>query len=87
MVSFLVSAQQSRLARNPGSTEFQVLLLTQRIFELRVHLRVHPRDYAAIRGLRKILGHRKRLIRYFKVHHSRQTIKLMQFIKLLDTLV
>lgn len=86
MVSFLASAQQSRFTRNPGCTEFQVLLLTQRVFELRVHLGVHPRDYAAIRGLRKILGHRKRLLRYFKTRHNRKALQLVQFIKLLDTL-
>jgi len=86
MVSFLASAQQSRFARNPGCTEFQVLLLTQRVFELRIHLGSHPRDYAAIRGLRKILGHRKRLLRYFQTQRGRKAIQLVQFIKLLDSL-
>ena len=47
-----------------GSTEVQVALLTQRIRELTIHLKEHKHDYASTRGLKKLVGQRKRLLRY-----------------------
>ena len=47
-----------------GSTEVQVALLSQRISDLTVHLRTHKHDYASRRGLKKLVGQRKRLLKY-----------------------
>jgi len=47
-----------------GSTEVQVALLTKRISSLTEHLREHIHDYDTRRGLLKLVGQRRRLLRY-----------------------
>ena len=49
-----------------GSPEVQVALLTQRINELNEHLKFHKKDHHSSRGLLKIVGHRRSLLRYLK---------------------
>ena len=47
-----------------GSPELQVAVLTKRIFELTDHLRIHKHDESTRRGLLKMVGRRRRLLRY-----------------------
>ena len=47
-----------------GSPEVQVALLTDRINHLTEHLRVHEKDHHGRRGLRKLVGQRRRLLDY-----------------------
>ncbi|MBM3932868.1 MAG: 30S ribosomal protein S15 [SAR202 cluster bacterium] len=47
-----------------GSTEVQVALITKRIETLNNHLRSHKHDEATRRGLFKLVGQRRRLLRY-----------------------
>ena len=47
-----------------GSTELQVALLTNRIRVLTDHLRVHDHDESTRRGLRSLVGRRRRLLQY-----------------------
>nr|WKT05672.1 ribosomal protein S15 [Chlorokybus atmophyticus] len=47
-----------------GSTQVQVALLTAKVIQLSQHLNNHNKDYASQRGLRKILGRRKQLLKY-----------------------
>ncbi len=47
-----------------GSPEVQVAVLTERIRELREHLRTHKHDYASRRGLLLMVGKRGRLLKY-----------------------
>ena len=51
-------------ARDTGSPEIQIAILTERISELTDHLRVHKKDHASRRGLLKMVGKRSRLLRY-----------------------
>jgi small subunit ribosomal protein S15 len=53
------------LQENSGSTETQIYILTQKVARLSSHLKTHKKDYSSQRGLRKILGKRKRLLSYF----------------------
>lgn len=55
-----------RHERDTGSPEVQIALLTQRIEELTEHLRQHRHDYHSRRGLLKMVGHRRSLLRYLK---------------------
>nr|YP_010386113.1 ribosomal protein S15 [Cosmarium blyttii]UPO65183.1 ribosomal protein S15 [Cosmarium blyttii] len=50
--------------QNSGSTETQIYILTQKVARLSSHLKIHKKDYSSQRGLRKILGQRKRLLTY-----------------------
>jgi len=47
-----------------GSPEVQIALLTERIAHLTEHLRQHKKDYHSRRGLLKMVGKRRRLLRY-----------------------
>jgi small subunit ribosomal protein S15 len=47
-----------------GSPEVQVAILTNRIQELTEHFRRHQHDHASRRGLLKLVGRRRRLLRY-----------------------
>ena len=49
-----------------GSTEVQVALLTERINRLSEHLREHNHDFHSHRGLLKMVGQRKRLLKYLE---------------------
>ncbi len=49
-----------------GSPEVQVAVLTQRIRHLTEHLRTHKHDYHSRRGLLKMVGKRRRLLKYLQ---------------------
>ncbi|MBP2026449.1 small subunit ribosomal protein S15 [Acetoanaerobium pronyense] len=49
-----------------GSPEVQVALLTERINELNGHLKTHKKDHHSRRGLLKMVGQRRSLLRYLK---------------------
>ncbi|AEV28271.1 ribosomal protein S15 [Sphaerochaeta pleomorpha str. Grapes] len=53
-------------AANTGSTQAQIALLTYRINELQPHFKRNPKDNAGIRGLLKMVGQRRRLLKYLK---------------------
>ena len=59
----LASAHQAH-ATDTGSTEVQVALLTERIRQLTDHLRAHRKDHHSQRGLMKLVGQRRGLLRY-----------------------
>ena len=47
-----------------GSPEVQVALLTERIRQLTDHLKTHKHDHHSRRGLLKLVGQRRRQLRY-----------------------
>ncbi|MCL6645323.1 MAG: 30S ribosomal protein S15 [Dehalococcoidia bacterium] len=47
-----------------GSPEVQVAILTERIKYLTEHLKAHKHDYHTRRGLLKLVGQRRRQLRY-----------------------
>jgi small subunit ribosomal protein S15 len=49
-----------------GSPEVQVAVLTRRIAHLTEHLREHNHDYHSRRGLLKMVGKRRRLLKYLQ---------------------
>jgi small subunit ribosomal protein S15 len=51
-------------ADNPGSTEAQIAMFTQRINDLTDHLKNHGKDHASRRGLLLLVGKRRRLLNY-----------------------
>ena len=56
--------QYKQHASDTGSAEVQVALLTDRIVRLTDHLREHKHDFATRRGLLKLVGQRRRMLRY-----------------------
>ena len=51
-------------AGDSGSSDVQIALLTERIKQLTEHLKVHRKDHHSRRGLLKLVGQRRRLLRY-----------------------
>ena len=49
-----------------GSPEVQVAILTHRIRYLTEHFKSHKQDFASRRGLLKLVGQRRRLLKYVK---------------------
>jgi small subunit ribosomal protein S15 len=49
-----------------GSSRVQVAILTERINYLNDHFRVHKKDHHSRRGLLKMVGRRRRLLKYMK---------------------
>jgi len=47
-----------------GSADVQVAILTDRIRYLTEHLKIHPHDFLSRRGLMKLIGQRRRFLRY-----------------------
>lgn len=47
-----------------GSPEVQIAILTERITYLTEHLKEHQKDFHSRRGLLKMVGKRRRLLRY-----------------------
>ena len=56
----------ARQEGDTGSSEVQVALLTARIKLLTDHFRTHKKDHHSRRGLLKLVGQRRRLLRYLK---------------------
>lgn len=51
---------------NTGDSAVQVALLTARINDLQNHFKANPKDHAGKRGLLKLVGQRRRLLKYIK---------------------
>ena len=49
-----------------GSPEVQVALLTERIRNLTEHFKSHKQDFNSRRGLLKLVGQRRSMLRYLK---------------------
>ncbi len=51
---------------NTGSTETQIALLTKRIEQLTEHFKVNEKDHNSRRGLLKLVGLRRKLLKYLQ---------------------
>jgi len=49
-----------------GSAEVQIALLTARIKHLTEHLKKHPKDFHSRRGLMKLVGRRRKILKYLR---------------------
>ena len=59
-----IIAEYGRFEGDTGSPEVQVALLTSRIVQLTDHLRTHKHDEHSRRGLLKLVGQRRRHLKY-----------------------
>jgi small subunit ribosomal protein S15 len=53
-------------AKDTGSPEVQIAVLSERISYLNEHFRVNRKDHASRRGLLTMVGKRRRLLEYLK---------------------
>jgi small subunit ribosomal protein S15 len=65
-----------------GSPEVQVAILTKEIEQVSEHLKVHRKDNHSRRGLLKMVGNRRRLLRYLRSEDEKRYDKLTDKLKL-----
>jgi small subunit ribosomal protein S15 len=58
--------KHARQAGDTGSPEVQVAVMTARIDYLTEHLKTHVKDHASRRGLLKLVGQRRKLLKYLR---------------------
>jgi small subunit ribosomal protein S15 len=56
----------AKAKNDTGSAEVQIALLTERLRQLNDHFSTHAKDHHSRRGLLKLVGQRKRLLRYLQ---------------------
>jgi len=69
-------------AKDCGSPEVQVALLTARITHLTEHLKQHKKDFASRRGLLQMVGRRSRFLRYLARKDQARYRSLIQRLQL-----
>ncbi len=62
--------------KDTGSPEVQIALLTQRIKDLTEHLKRHKKDVHTRYGLMKLVGRRRRLLRYLERKDYQKFVEL-----------
>ena len=69
-------------AKDSGSPEVQIALITSRISYLSEHFEDHKQDHHSKRGLLKLVGRRKRLLAYLKKQDPTRYEKIIKKLKL-----
>jgi small subunit ribosomal protein S15 len=64
--------------KDTGAPEVQVALLTQRILDLTEHAKMHKKDHHNRRGLSKLVGQRRRLLRYVQKENYDRYLQLIK---------
>ncbi len=65
-------------ANDTGHSAVQVALLTRRINKLIPHFSEHIHDYHSNRGLMKLVGQRRTLLKYLKKNDSKAYLALIK---------
>lgn len=69
-------------ARDTGSAEVQIAILTERINILGDHFKNHKSDFHSRRGLLSLVGRRRRLLNYLKKKDIRKYETLLEKLNL-----
>jgi len=70
--------------KDTGSPAVQIALLTERINEINEHLKQHKHDHSSRLGLLKLVGQRKRLMRYLKRKDHNKYLEVITALNLRD---
>ncbi len=65
-----------------GSTEVQIAVMTDQMDEVTKHLKLHPKDHDARRGLLIMVGKRRRLLNYLARTNEATYKQFVQALKL-----
>jgi small subunit ribosomal protein S15 len=64
--------------KNTGAVEVQVAILTERIKNLTPHFEKNKKDHAGMRGLMKLIGKRRSLLKHLSATDETRYNKLIQ---------
>ena len=79
-------AEFGKDANDSGSVEVQVAILSERIRNLTEHLRTHKKDNHSRRGLMKLIGKRRGLLKYIKNRNIDEYRALIQKLGIRDNI-
>jgi len=65
-------------AKDTGSPEVQIALLSERISQLTEHFKTHKSDHGSRRGLLILVSKRRRLLTYLKAYDAERYKALIQ---------
>ncbi len=71
--------------RDTGSPQVQIAILTERINKLSEHLKNHDKDNSSRRGLLSMVGQRRKLLNYLKIHDPKGYEQLTAKLKIRAT--
>jgi small subunit ribosomal protein S15 len=77
-------AQFGNTTTDTGSPAVQIAIRTARIVELTEHLKINPKDHSSRLGLLKLVGQRRRLMRYLKKKDFKKYTEVIQSLGLRD---
>ena len=80
-----IVAKYGKNAKDTGSVETQIALLTEKITELTEHLKLNAKDFQGKRGLLMMVGRRKRLLSYLKDRNLDDYRKLIKALNIRET--
>ncbi len=69
-------------AKDTGSSEVQIALLSERINVLAEHFKLHRKDFSSRRGLLQLVGARRRLLSYLKKVDSKKYEEILNKLNL-----
>ncbi|MCK9373667.1 MAG: 30S ribosomal protein S15 [Sulfuricurvum sp.] len=78
--------QYQRTSGDTGSSEVQIALLSTRIAGLTEHLKTFKKDHSSRLGLLKLVGQRRRLMRYLKRTNRESYNKLVADLGIRDNI-
>jgi small subunit ribosomal protein S15 len=64
--------------KNSGTVEVQVAILTERIKNLTPHFEKNKKDHSGMRGLMKMIGQRRSLLKYLSAKDEARYNKLIK---------
>ncbi len=76
-----VIKEYQRDAKDTGSPEVQIAVLSTRISELTEHMKIHKKDISSRRGLLKMVSNRRTLLDYLR---SKNEGKYLEIVKKLN---
>lgn len=79
-----IVAKFARKEGDTGSPEVQIALLSNRISYLTEHLKVNKKDHSSRLGLLKLVGQRKRLLKYLKRKNYAKYTEIIETLKIRD---
>ncbi|MBZ7986522.1 30S ribosomal protein S15 [Campylobacter canadensis] len=79
-----IISKMQRKVGDTGSSEVQIALLTERIAVLTEHLKVFKKDFSSRLGLLKLVGKRKRLLKYLKATKYDVYVKIINDLNIRD---
>ena len=61
-----IIVKHQRTEKDTGSSEVQIAVLTKQVAVLTEHLKINKKDHSSRLGLLKMVGKRKRLLKYLR---------------------